>query len=399
MSSPINNSNDPTMKRGWPIYFIVLIFSVAILEILFRIVVFPQWRSVSLARFEEHPIYGTFQKPNLSVRRFNPPNYDVINTTNSWGFRDRENGFEDDLAGIWMAGASNSYGGFMEDDEIMSAQLQAIGFKNANLSSEGHKLRHQMRVVRHLTDQGYRPRAVIFELTLNNILSDYTSAIKELSLPLVVNRKKNTPDFSAIQVLVHNLGKLANVANVSLFDIKARLINNSAIYTWAKVGVNSVPFLRQATLRWGLRADVALVNSIPVSVYRDEPGNPADVIFDLTADYIAVIRGWIADNLNVPFAVILVPGGHQLNRDWFERYMSHLGLNAEEYYPSRPYVKLLSALRNRGIAVLDTALSLESAGQFLNFHDDGHTNAVGHAIIARQLAAWLPNILGRKQDQ
>jgi len=387
------------MKRGWRIYFMVLIFSVALLEILFRIIVFPQWRSVSLSRFEQHPIYETFQKPNLSVRRFNPPNYDVINTTNSWGFRDRENGFEDDLAGIWMAGASNSYGGFMEDDEIMSAQLQAIGFKNANLSSEGHRLHQQMRVVRHLTDQGYRPCAVIFELTLNNVVKDYTYAIKELALPLVVNRTKNEPDFSAVQVLVHNLGALANVANVSLFSFKVRLINNSAIYTWAKVGVNLVPFLRQATVRWGLRADVALVNLLPVSVYRDEPGNPADVVFGLTADYIAVIRGWVADNLDVPFAVILVPGGHHLNRDWFERYMSHLGLNAEEYYPSRPYDKLLSALRSRGIAVLDTALSMESAGRFLNFPDDGHTNAVGHAIIARQLAAWLPNILGREQGQ
>ena len=387
------------MKRGWPTYFIVLIFSVAILEILFRIIVFPQWRSVSLVRFERHPIYETFQKPNFSVRRYNPPNYDVINTTNSWGFRDRENGFEEDLAGIWMAGSSNSYGGLLEDDEIMSAQLQAIGLKNANLSSEGHRLHHQMRVVRHLTDQGYRPRAVIFELTLNNMLDDYTHAIKELALPLVVNRTKYAPDFSAVQVLVHNLGALANVTNVSLFNIKTRLINNSAIYTWAKVGVNSMSFLRQATVRWGLRRDVALVNPLPVSVYRDEPGNPTDVLFDHTADYMAVIRSWIADNLDVPFAVILIPGGHQLNRDWFERYMSHLGLNAEEYYPSRPYDKLLSALRNRGIAVLDTALSMESAGRFLNFPDDGHTNAVGHAIIARQLAAWLPNILEREQGQ
>lgn len=396
--SPISSSDSPSVGSRWALALVLLVFGVAVLEILFRTVVFPQWRSVSQARFERHPVYGTFQKPNLSVRRYNPPNYDVINTTNSRGFRDREQGFEDDLGGIWMAGASNSYGGFLEDDEIMSAQLQARGFRVANLSSEGHRLNQQMRVVRNLAAQGYRPRAVIFEMTLNNTVGKYTGGIRELSMPLVIDRKEATPDLGAARVLEQGLGKIGGVTNVSLFSFKTRLINNSALYTWAKVGVNGVPFLRDLTLKWGLRADVALSNSLSVSVYRDQPGNPADAKFALTADYIAAVRDWVTGNLGVPFAVVLLPGGHQMNPDWFDRYMAHLGLNGDEYDPLRPYDKLLAALRSRSIAVLDTAAAMSKANIFLSFPDDGHTNAAGHAIVARELAAWLPKALGLEPD-
>ncbi|MBT4464709.1 MAG: hypothetical protein HOC60_08510, partial [Rhodospirillaceae bacterium] len=355
MSSPISNSEASSKGGRWWAYLALALFGGAVLEVLFRTVIFPEWRSVSQSRFERHPVYGTFQKPNLSVRRFNPPNYNVTNTTNSKGFRDSEQGFEDDLAGVWMAGASNSFGGFLEDDEIMSARLQDLGYKIANLSSEGHKLHQQMRVVRHLAAEGYRPRAVIFEMTLNNIVGDYDYAIKELSEPLVINRDEKQTDIRATQVLEQSVRQLGGVTDVSLFGLKKRLINNSAVYTWAKVGVNGVPFLRDLTLKWGMRADVALANSLSDSVYRKETGNPEYVYFGKTADYMAVIRDWVADHLGVPFGIVIVPSGHHLNSDWFERYMTHLGLDANEHDPTRPYDKLLQALLARNILVLDTA--------------------------------------------
>ncbi|MHA1598069.1 MAG: hypothetical protein ACTSV1_05040 [Alphaproteobacteria bacterium] len=398
MSSPISSSDTSEKKGRWVLHLARLLFAIAVLEILFRTVVFPEWRTVSQSRYERHPVYGTFQKPNLAVRRYNPPNYDVINRTNSKGFRDRDQGFEDDLSGIWMAGASNSFGGFLEDDEILASRLQALGYKNANLSSEGHKLPQQMRVVRDLAAQGYRPRAVIMEMTLNNIVGDYAGLAGELSKPLLRKRSQTEPDLSATQVLGQSVSSLGGVTNVSLFSLKTRLINNSAIYTWAKVGVNGVPWLRALTLKWGLRADVALANPLPVSVYGETPGNPADANFGLTADYIVAARDWVSADLDVPFAVVLVPGGHHLNRDWFERYMANLGLDPADYDPSRPYRKLLQALRQRGIAVLDSASAMENAGVFLSFPDDGHTNAAGHAIIARQLAAWLPKALKLEPD-
>ncbi|MBT4463810.1 MAG: hypothetical protein HOC60_03930, partial [Rhodospirillaceae bacterium] len=42
--------------------------------------------------------------------------------------------------------------------------------------------------------------------------------------------------------------------------------------------------------------------------------------------------------------------------------------------------------------------ALQSADVFLSFPDDGHTNAAGHDIIARELAAWLPTALGLEPD-
>ena len=98
--------------------------ALSIIELFSRLVLFPNWRDLSHPRFVKHPIYGSLQKSNLKIRRFNPNNYDVINTTNSMGFRDREIGFTEDLKGIWIAGASNAYGGFIEDGKIFPSLLQ-----------------------------------------------------------------------------------------------------------------------------------------------------------------------------------------------------------------------------------------------------------------------------------
>ena len=163
MSRPLSEHRSPIIAVAAS-----LVVVIALVEVLFRTVVFPEWKALSFVQFVKHPVYGTFQKSNLRVRRYNPFNYDVVNTTNSLGFRDREEGFTEDLAGVWLAGASNSYGGFVEDDETLAARLQALGYKVANLSSEGHSWGQQARVIRHLASQGYHPQAVIVEMTLND---------------------------------------------------------------------------------------------------------------------------------------------------------------------------------------------------------------------------------------
>ena len=349
---------------------------------------------MSLPRYEFHPIYGTFQKPNLTVRRYNPPNYDVTNRTNSLGFRDREDGFEEDLAGIWLAGASNSYGGFVRDDEIFSAKVQALGYKAANLSSEGHQLHKQVRVIRHLVQQGYRPRAVIIELTHNNNIGDYRQNIEEFSRPLNVNYIKVGDSKSAREKLMEKMEGLSVVADISPVSIKSRLIKNSAFYSWLKVGINSIPLLHELTLKWGLRADVALADSLPVGLLRDTPKSPKDDLIDSTADFIAATRDWVAANLDVPFGVILIPSQHHLDRNRFERYMRHMGLFSDNYDPTRPYRRSLQALRAHKIDVLDMAPAMTSKNVPLSFPDDGHTNATGHAIIAKELAKFLKSSLG-----
>ena len=398
-SSPTNNfemmSRPPSQHRSRIIAFAAsLIVGIALIEILFRSVIFPEWKAVSFSSFEKHPIYGTFQKPNLRARRYNPPNYDVINTTNSLGFRDREEGFAEDLAGVWLAGASNSYGGFVEDNETLAARLQFLGYKAANLSSEGHTWSKQARVIRHLAAEGYRPRAVIVEMTLNNVLGDYRQAIKDLSLPVFGKPKNKTISPDASDMFVAKIKSLRRVTEVGRISLKARLIKNSAFYCWLKIGINSIPALRRLTLEWGLRADVALADSAPPDLMEDIPGNPNEARIGSTADFAAALQSWVATNLKVPFAIALIPSHHHLNPQRFKRYAEYLGKKPETLDPTRTHRKLLSALKARGVEVMDMEPVLSASDKFLSFPDDGHINAVAHDLIANEMAVQIRKRLG-----
>ncbi len=379
---------------------IAVVVGVALAEVVFRIAVFPDWKAVSQATFVHHPIYDTFQKPNLEVRRLNPPNYDVINRTNSLGFRDREEGFEEDLAGIWAAGASNAYGGFVEDHEAFPSVLQDMGYKIANFSSEGHRLGNQVKVVRHLTSQGYRPRAIVFEMTLNNVLGRYDEAIADMKQPLKIPELNAPakPASTATAQLKSQLGKLLESFEVSKIGIKGRLINNSAIYCWLKVGINGVPMFRKWALKAGLREDVALKDSAPPDVLRNLTKTPEDNVIHSTVDFTVALKDWIDSTLGVPFGVVLIPSHHQLDGASFARYERHLGFKQGELDASRPYRLLLRGLTARGITVLDTAPALMASDKFLSFPDDGHMNATAHRIVAEEIAAWLPRKLGLDPD-
>jgi lysophospholipase L1-like esterase len=390
----LDKAGNPLKGLRLLLFIILIVFFIVALELIFRTIIFSNWQEVSLPRFIKHPVYGTFQKPNLIVRRYNPPNYDVINRTNSLGFRDREQGFKEDLAGIWLAGASNSYGGFVEDNEIFSARLQNMGYKAANLSSEGHKLQQQIRVIRHLAQQGYRPHAVIIEMTHNNLLGDFRQKQNDLSLQFKTNLEKTGDAKSVRDKLLIKFKTLNVLTNLTLLEIKSRLITNSAIYAWLKIGINSIPALYKLTLDWGLRADVALADSAPLSLIHKKSNHQKDYLINSTARYLATMRDWVEKNLNASFGVILIPSQHHLNKDRFLRYMKHKGLPAKDYDPIRPYRKSLVALRALKVNVLDMAPKMTSVKQPLSFPDDGHTNALGHKLIAEELAKFLKNSLG-----
>jgi hypothetical protein len=370
--------------------FVLVAFALS--EILFRTVIFRDWTAVAWTVFERHPIYGTFQKPNLSVRRYNPPNYDVTNHTNSLGFRDRERGFTDDLAGIWIAGGSNTYAAFVEDDEIYPARLQALGYPNANLASEGHRMPQQVLVMRHLRALGHRPKAVLLEISVYNHLADYATDADAFDRPLPFQPAKassTSPARAPTDELAGALRGLLKSANLSWIAIKGRLLNNSAIYCWLKVGVNAVPLLRRLTLQWGLRDDPdRFLGADPRILLRRSDGRVPPVITS-TADYAAAVGDWVERNLSVPFAVVLIPSRFQLEPERLVRYAAYAGLRHETLDPALPYRAMAAALADRGVRVFAGAAAFAGAKQPLGFPDDGHMNRRAHELLARGLATWI----------
>jgi hypothetical protein len=391
---PTSSSNENRINSGrifaWLFYLLV---ALAAIELCFRLIVFPDWRIVSKVPFKTHPIYGTFQKPNLNIRRYNPPNYDVVNRTNSLGFRDREKGFEADLSNIWIAGLSNSYGGFVEDTEVFSRVLEdRYGYRNALLASEGHTIANQVSVMRHLHSQRYKPVIVVLELTLDNALRSYKDSIAILKSPIHIPKSADSAQASerASASLVRRARKIyGDLRHLDFISIKSRLINNSAVYAWLKVGVNAIPAFRAYTLKLGIRADVAVAGSTPIEILKTDGTTAHDYLITELSDYTALIGAWVRANLDADFAVVLIPSSRHLNLDWFARYVRAEGVSGRQMDPARPYRLLKKALEDRGVPVLGMAEPLQNANQFLNFPDDGHLNAVGHALVAKHLAKWL----------
>lgn len=370
------------------------VFLVAVVELAFRVVVFPDYRSLIQDMYEPHPVFGHYNKPNLEVRRFSPMNYDVINHTNQLGQRGLDRDMERELRGLWVAGGSNTFGGYVGDDEAYTRRLRGLGFWAANLASEGHDMAMQALVIRDLAAQGYRPRAVILALTFFNAVQDYGDRLGYLTRPLggvaPVAETRRSEDPAASR-LVRAVKGLWSLVPTSFMALRARFIKNSAVYGWLKVGVMGIPALREWTLRLGLRADLDLVHKNSLDLLRPlVPENPATRLIASTAGYVAALKAIVRESLGVPFGVVLLPNHHQIYPQRFERFVQHFGLQGQGLDPVPPIDALAANLRGRGIPVLDTLPALRRANtRMLVFPDDAHLNAEGHAVVARAVAQWL----------
>ncbi len=375
-------------------FFLWGLFIVALGEMAFRLVVFPDYRSLLQDIYQPHPLIGHYNKPNLAVRRFNPMNYDVINHTNSLGFRGREEDLEGEIAGVWVAGSSNTFGGSVKDGEVFAARLAAHRYQAANLASEGHNMPDQALVLRYLAAQGYRPRAVVLALPIFHAIQDYDHRRTALTRPLgalaPVQETASGPATAHHRLLTAAAGLWEAVPG-SFMSLRARLIRNSAIYGWLKVGIMGVPVLRELTLRLGLRADLDLVYKQSLDLLLPQaPDNPTRWLIRSTAEYARAIGVMVRDTFAVPFGIVLLPAPHHIYPERFERYVRHFGLENQDLDPVRPLAALAERLKTLGVPVLNTLPALRAANDRpLVFPDDGHLNATAHAIVASRIATWL----------
>jgi len=370
------------------------------LELAARHVLFPQYTAMLPDMYWQHPVLGHYNKPNLTVRRYNPMNYDVTNRTNSIGMRGLEENRKKELAGVWVAGGSNTFGGYIEDDDVFPAALSRHGISAANLASEGHSISHQTAMIRMLWKQGYRPKAVILVLTMYYAIADHSRGLRELRMPVVdntvVSSVKKPTARENLRLAVMGFGEALPTRFQSL---RARLLRSSALYGWFKVGIMGIPALRDWTLRNGFRNDLDFVRNFDLDLLRPlTTDNAAGKKVVSTANYVAAVRSLVEDQFGVPFGVLLLPAHHQLHPDNFKRFVDHYGLGAEDLDPLRPLSALKRELRQRGVKTLDAFPSLRDSGiRRFTFPDDGHLTAPAHAVVAKVLAGWLKDGMPDRQ--
>lgn len=360
------------------------------LELTARYVLFPQYVAMLPDMYERKPGIGHYNRPNMTVRRYNPMNYDVVNRTNSLGMRGLEKNMERELAGVWVIGSSNTFGGYVEDEEVYAHRLKQHGIWAANLASEGHTMQLQAAVARSIGARGYRPRAVVLSLTMYLAISDFSTQYGYLTGPL-------SEETTAVSVptarenLASASRNLQNAIPTNFKAVRARLLRSSALYGWLKVGIMGIPSLRDWTLRNGLRADIDMVRNFDLNLLRPlERGNPAVKNIRSTADFVAAIGKMVRDTFGVPFGVVILPARNQLYPESFQRFAQHYSLQDQDLDPERSIRALEKALLDRGIDTLNTLPALRKSGHpALTFPDDGHLTAPAHGIVAAELAAWL----------
>ena len=377
---------------------IAALLLVCIMELAARNLFFPQYTAMLPDMYAPHPVLGHFNKPNLTVRRYNPMNYDVINRTNQLGLRGGDDDSEKNLSGIWIAGASNTFGGFVEDNETYAAQLKRYGYHAANLASEGHGIVNQTLFIRLLAEQGYRPRAVILSITMYQAITDYDESYDTFTRPLggqVQSEASNLP--RARDNLRSGLESLVAAIPTSVQPIRARLLKSSALYGWSKVGIMGIPALREFTLRTGLRNDLYLVPNFDVNLLRPLTGaNPSAPYVVSTAKYIAALQDLVTRQLDVPFGVVMLPSLQQINPESLSRFANYNGLQVEKLSADRAPDALQRTLKRLGVPVLDVLPHLMASGvERLHFPDDGHLTASAHAVVGKAVAEWLSVGLGR----
>lgn len=362
-----------------------LLVTLAILaggEMLARTVLFPHYRALSPDVIGDNPYFGpTYTRPNLAERRFSPGNFDVINRTNSYGLRGQEQGFGEDLNGIWVSGESNTFGTALDDDQIFSARLQQRGYRVANLANEGGGPGSQLPVMRKLAEMGFRPRAVVYVMTLNDSIHAYGP----LDAAPVAE-----PSPRAHQALADSVGRLFRPEMLKPMGLKTTLLRSSALYCWIKLRASEIPLVQAWMTRVGVVRDIDLVPSGNPDLMRRDPG-ALDALFDQTADTLAQMRDMVEGRLGARFMVVLLPAHHALYPSRFEKYAAHSGLDRSLYDPDRPMRRMAQSLDARHVAWVDSTPALRAANDpQLIFPNDGHFNAKGHAILADFIATLLP---------
>jgi hypothetical protein len=369
-------------------------------ELASRYVLFPQYTAMLPDMYFKHPDLGHFNKPNIEVRRYSPMNWDTVNHTNALGLRGLNENLENELAGIWVAGSSNTFGGYVEDDQLFAAQLNKRGYWAANLASENHFPADQAMVIRYLGDLGYRPRAVILSLPMFHAVQDYSGKYDVLTRPLkAIVPEAGPADNRPRTRLLDALDRFSDTIPRSMQSVRARLLKSSALYGYLKVGIMGIPALRQWTLDTGLRTDVDIVYNFSLDLMRPlGADNPQYGKIESTLDFVAAVRDMVRDRFDVPFGIVLTPTPHQIHPETFQRYVSHFGLEYQDLDPTRLADALMAGLEKRNVPVLDTVALLRAANtERLTFPDDGHLNARGHAIVGNGIADWLASGMGTGQ--
>lgn len=379
-----HTSNSKPSRSRLLTLLLALLALAGLVETLARTVLMPDWRAVQPKLEGRNPWFGPGILPNLDQHHISPGNWDVRVITNRFGFRDQDEGFDGKLAGIWLLGDSNAFGFGVGNDATFAARLNQQGIPVANLATFGNQLPLAQTYLDRLRGLGYRPRLVVYAMSLNHSLEQPPQAIAELAPAPAKTR------IGAAARLRERLGLLARPELLRFSTWKHALLGNSAAYVSLKAGLVTQPGLQGKLAQWRLVEDPDLQESgEPFLIRIAEAARTRDRVAQV-ADLAARLRDHVRAEFGVPLVIVVLPSLHQLYPARFDRFVAATGLDRAGLDPRRPKAELQAALAARGVPVIDVEPALAAAANpLLVFRWNAHFNVQGHAAIADFLAGKL----------
>lgn len=328
--------------------------SLAALEMAVRLI-FPQYDPSGGIRFYTESDGTVIGLPNSVAHQVkNTGDYDVTVRFNSDGYRDPKNVRSSIHGAIFVVGDSFSMGWGVEERERFSDRLsQSLGQDVYNIAIPAD-LDTYDKLTRRAERLGAKIDLLIVGVCMENDLRIYepsvaTSRPVDTGVPITSSGVVPIPPAESFASYIQQW--------------KLWLMDRSSTYFLVTSVVHRTPWLAALAARLGLlKENLKAVDDQPI---------PTPAVLKSSEERLIRL-------LNGHKAIVLIIPSRQL---W-------VGTEQAKSASAVAHEAFVSALRSRGVRVVDLRGKFEMSGNPLGYHfrHDGHWNAAGHALAAHELA-------------
>ncbi len=301
----------------------------------------PDYDPAGQVVWQTHPRAGTvLGQPGTTARQIkNSGDYNVSVRFNRHGFRDRQDVSTGHDKDMYVVGDSFAFGWGVEESERFSNVLARLSNERvfnlaASLNIDGYE-----KLFPYAESLGAKFGHVVLSLNMIDDVRRYAvEEVETLTSPVVPPTR--------------------NGLDISLMTVKNFLLRESAFYLLMTQSLNHLQPLRRFLISVGI---IKTINEI-------SSGLPDRDAISVTADRLAAL------DRRYDLTVLLIPS-------------RGLWVGARRSETREVHDRVIRALRERGVTVIDPLPELEKGDNPLQYHfrNDGHWNPRGHRLIGEVL--------------
>jgi hypothetical protein len=335
-------------------------------------------------------------KPNFSCRLVHPEFPGVLVRTNSLGFRDLEfdlpGSSEHGRLGL-VLGDSFAFGMGVDEADVFARRLESLGVAPRvwNTGVSGFCNLDELVVLDRMLARA-KPSLVVVLVYVGNDLEENlqflerggTGAARKAFVASLFPDAAKFAEEAVRDDRGPGSGGEAAIRIPSVGKLRYQLEQRSKALRLL------FETLDRFAVRIGARPPRPVVNPFQIDTFAPDPSPRVRLAIDLAFETLRAIgeRGKAAGARTL---VCFAPGKIQVSRTSFLDAVRRAGFDPARCDLDRPQKELVARLRDVGVETLDLmpALRAADAAGERDYYEEGHWNAAGHALAAREVARYL----------